>query len=144
MPTALKKRQGCTVVEMDLKDVVEMVEGRLAGGRLEGCIGGVSTDTRSLQRGELFVALKGERFDGHDFLARAAEAGAAGVIISDRGKVPKDFAADVAVVEVDDTLQGLGRLAAGYRRRIDGKVIAITGSCGKTALKEMLGQVLCR
>jgi len=129
-------------VELSVKDVVRLTGGRLRGGELSGAVCGVSTDTRSLRRGELFVALKGERFDGHEFLGSAVERGAAGLVVS--GQVPTKLTEGVATIEVGDTLDALGRLAAGYRRRLTGKVIGITGSCGKTALKEMLGQVLAR
>jgi len=131
-------------VEVALKDVLQLSGGRLLSGRLAGRVCGVSTDTRSLRRGELFVALKGERFDGHEFLARAFECGASGVVISGRRWLPQTVPEAVAVIDVADTLQALGRLAAGYRKRLVAKVIGITGSCGKTVLKEMLGQVLAR
>lgn len=113
--------------------------GRLVGGRLHGAdaeIAGVSTDTRSLRRGDLFVALKGPNFDGHDYLGVALGQGAAGALVE------RPDATGFGQVEVDDTLAGLGRLAHGWRRRCPATVIAITGSNGKTTLKEMTAAIL--
>jgi len=99
---------------------------------------GVSTDTRSLQRGELFVALRGERFDGHAFLDHAKSAGAAGALV-DRaytGKTP------LPVITVADSKRALGDLARHWRARFSPALIAITGSNGKTTVKEMLSAIL--
>jgi UDP-N-acetylmuramoyl-tripeptide--D-alanyl-D-alanine ligase len=98
----------------------------------------VSTDSRALKRGELFVALRGERFDGHDFLAAAAERGAAGAIIDRRhgGVLP------LPAVVVDDTRRALGDLARHWRRRFSPPVVAVAGSNGKTTVKEMLAAIL--
>ena len=101
---------------------------------------GVSTDTRSLQRGELFVALRGERFDGHAFLDHAKSAGAAGALV-DRGYAGK---APFPVITVADTKRALGDLARHWRARFSPVLIAITGSNGKTTVKEMLAAILRR
>ena len=101
---------------------------------------GVSTDTRSLQRGDLFVALRGERFDGHAFLDHAKSAGAAGALV-DRGYTGK---APLPVITVADTKRGLGDLARHWRARFSPALIAITGSNGKTTVKEMLAAILRR
>lgn len=94
---------------------------------------GVSTDSRKINKGDLFFALIGEKFDGHDFLNQAVAAGAAGVVVS------RDFVCDGAVVlKVDDTLKALGELAKFYRRKFDLQCLALTGSNGKTTTKEML------
>lgn len=99
---------------------------------------GISTDTRAIGQGTLFVALPGERFDGHDFLEAAAQAGARGAVVR-RGTAP---IAGLEYYEVADTLEAYGRLARARRRRITGPVIAITGSNGKTSTKEMVAAVL--
>ena len=101
---------------------------------------GVSTDTRSLAAGELFVAIAGENFDGHDFVADAVASGAAGVVVS------REVAAglSVPVYRVPDTLVALGRLARYRRRRHPAQVVAITGSSGKTTTKEFLRGALQR
>jgi UDP-N-acetylmuramoyl-tripeptide--D-alanyl-D-alanine ligase len=99
---------------------------------------GVSTDTRSIGKGELFVAIRGERFDGHDFLATASERGAAAALIDERyqGDAP------LPVLVADDTRRGLGRLGRHWRLRFAPVLIAITGSNGKTTTKEMLASIL--
>lgn len=110
----------------------------------------VATDTRSIQPGDLFVALRGERFDGHDFLADAVARGAAALVVSDISRVAAVAVGDAAaspslgvpVFEVDDTLRALGRLA-NYRRRAWARpVIAIGGSNGKTSTKELVRAAL--
>ncbi len=101
---------------------------------------GVSTDTRSLQRGELFVALRGERFDGHAFLDHAKSAGAVGALV-DRGYAGK---APLPAIAVADTKRALGELARHWRARFSPALIAITGSNGKTTVKDMLAAILRR
>lgn len=99
----------------------------------------VSTDTRSLGEGDLFVALVGESFDGHDFLAQAAEAGATGAVVS---RVPQEGVTGLALYEVDDTLEALGALASHRRDALDARVIGVGGSNGKTTTKELIRTVL--
>ncbi len=100
--------------------------------------GSICTDTRSLQRGALFVALVGERFDGHDYLAEACRRGATGAVVrSGAPKIP-----GLISYEVQDTTEALGMLARERRREITGPVVAITGTNGKTATKEMLACAL--
>ena len=95
----------------------------------------VSTDTRAIGQGDLFVALVGENFDGHDFLPQAAEAGAAGAVVSTTsGAAP----ADMVLFQVSDTLMALGELAAHRRRALTVPVVGLTGSSGKTTTKEFL------
>ncbi len=86
----------------------------------------LSTDSRTLKRGELFVALRGENFDGHNFLESAAKAGAAGAIVESdwKGELPKNF----ALVRTKDTLQAYQQIAGNYRKSLTLKVVAITGS----------------
>ena len=97
----------------------------------------VNTDTRSLAAGELFVAIAGERFDGHSFIARALELGAAGVIAE---HLPEGCTGPALLVA--DTRRALGELAAGWRRRFGLPTIAVTGSNGKTTVKEMIASIL--
>ena len=108
---------------------------RILGAQLHGADAAfprVVTDTRALQPGDLFVALAGERFDAHDFLADAAAKGAVGALVSRRVEAP------IAQVQVADTLDGLQRYAADWRRRYAGPVIGVTGSNGKTTTKQLL------
>ncbi len=93
---------------------------------------GVTTDSRQVGEGDLFVALVGERFDGHDYVAEAVARGAAGVVVSRRVD-----AGDAKVYPVSDTLRALGLLARYRRRALDARVVGITGSAGKTTTKDM-------
>ncbi|MDJ0823220.1 MAG: UDP-N-acetylmuramoyl-tripeptide--D-alanyl-D-alanine ligase [Paracoccaceae bacterium] len=99
---------------------------------------GVSIDTRTLQPGDLFVALKAVR-DGHDFVAQALEQGAAAALVS---RVPEGVADDAPLLLVDDVQSGLEALGRAARARFQGRVVAVTGSVGKTSTKEMLRTVL--
>ena len=103
---------------------------------------GVSTDSRSIRRGQVFIALRGERFDGHDYLGAAAEAGAA-MLIVDREAAGNACAAPHAdVLLVEDAYAALRRLAAAYRRTLHATVVAVTGSVGKTTTKQLIHAVL--
>ncbi|MCC6673129.1 MAG: UDP-N-acetylmuramoyl-tripeptide--D-alanyl-D-alanine ligase [Planctomycetes bacterium] len=119
----------------------------ICGGRVlrDGPVAhGVCTDSRQLAALDLFVALPGERHDGHDFVRQALMGGAAGVVVA---RVTEELRAGLAtpgpfVVQVPDTQHALLALAAEHRRRHQAVVIGITGSCGKTSTKDMLGHVL--
>jgi len=106
------------------------------GGRAQGdwAVDGVSIDTRTLELGDLFVALKDVR-DGHDFVAQALAKGAGAALVS---RVPDGVDADAPLLVVEDVLAGLEALGAAARARMHGKVVAVTGSVGKTSTKEML------
>jgi UDP-N-acetylmuramoyl-tripeptide--D-alanyl-D-alanine ligase len=97
---------------------------------------GVCHDTRSLQPGDLYVAIKGERFDGHNFLAEAISAGAVGALLA------RDMETPLPYVRVPNTRLALGNLGAFWRNQFQIPVIAITGSNGKTTVKEMIGAIL--
>ena len=101
-------------------------------------ISGVSTDTRTIKEGELFIALQGENFDGNKFLAKAMELGASALITNDENAIPDGA---VAIV-VNDTVQALGLLANHYRFKLGCKVIAVTGSVGKTSTRTLIAEVL--
>lgn len=101
---------------------------------------GVTTDSRAVKAGELFVALKGGNFDGHDYCVKAAELGAAGVVVS---RDVEGLPAGVSVFKVEDTLLAYQQLAHAYRLKQQGlKVFAITGSNGKTSTKDLLAACL--
>ena len=95
------------------------------------------SDSRQIEAGELFVALRGERFDAHDFLAEVALAGAGAALISNKENCPKNLAA----VCVTDTKQGLGQLAKAWRSQFSIPVALVTGSNGKTTVKEMIASI---
>lgn len=113
-------------------------DGRVEGGGWRAT--GVSIDSRTLAPGDLFVALTAER-DGHDFVADALAKGAAAALVSRR---PGNLQPDAPLLVVDDVLAALGALGAAGRGRTGARVIAITGSAGKTSTKEMLAHVLAR
>lgn len=97
----------------------------------------VGTDSRQIEAGELFVALAGERFDAHDFLSDVAKAGVSGVLISQQDKCP----ANLAAICVPDTRIGLGELAAAWRAKHPIPLALVTGSNGKTTVKEMIASI---
>jgi UDP-N-acetylmuramoyl-tripeptide--D-alanyl-D-alanine ligase len=121
---------------MSLAEAASMTGGRASGGN--PVFTGVSTDTRSVRPGDLFVALRGERFDGHAFLPQAKSGGASAAMVDRRqqGEFP------LPVVVVDDTRLALGTLARGWRSQFAPALIAVTGSNGKTTVKEMLASIL--
>src|SRR6201986_2300672 len=99
--------------------------GKLAAGDPRGTVTTVCTDSRSLKAGDLFVALRGDNFDGHTFVAEASKRGAAGAIVEE---FPAELPPGFAVVLVENTLQALQRLAAEYRRSLSLQVVGLTGS----------------
>lgn len=116
-------------------DSAAATQGQATG---EWAVKGLSIDSRTLQPDDLFVAIKGEHFDGHDHAADALKKGAAAVMISHR---PPDLPADAPALVVPDTMAGLTALAAAARTRSSAAIIAITGSVGKTTTKEMLQHI---
>ncbi|HOG17208.1 MAG TPA: UDP-N-acetylmuramoyl-tripeptide--D-alanyl-D-alanine ligase [Syntrophales bacterium] len=130
---------------LSIQDVLQATGGTLLAGNGGGVLAGVSTDTRSIRAGELFVALRGDRFDGHGFLGNAVRAGASGVVV-DRDLSPETLReiGTVAAVRVEDTLVALGQIARCWRRRFTLPVLAITGSAGKTTTKEMAAAILAK
>ena len=105
-----------------------------------GVFGGISTDSRTVKSGDCFFAIKGENFDGHDYVADAFAKGACCAIV-DRSAGGKDFSGG-EILKVEDTIQALGMFAAEYRRLMGFKVIAITGSVGKTTTRQIIYNVL--
>ena len=122
------------MMALQLSQAAEVLDGELQGPdvRFEG----VSTDSRSVEPGNLFVALVGERFDGHEYLAQAAGRGAAAAAVC------REVPAELPLVRVADTRRALGRLAAFWRRRFEIPLVAVTGSNGKTTVKEMTAAIL--
>ena len=104
--------------------------------------GGVTTDTRKVEEGMLFVALKGEKFDGHDFIAQAAQKGAIGAIVNKDYDVSLLEDVDIDILAVDDTLKAYQDLAKFWRSKFSIPVIGITGSNGKTTTKDLTAAVL--
>src|SRR5216117_874984 len=125
-----------------LEQIAKFAGAEIFSGDGKVFIDKISTDSRAVKRGELFVALRGENFDGHNFVESAAKAGAAGAVVDSnwKGKVPENF----ALIRVKDTLQAYQKLAANYRKSLSLKVVAITGSNGKTSTKDFAAAVLAR
>jgi len=124
-------------MKLKLSDIVSLTSGRMTPVNATGRVTGISTDSRTIRPGELFVPLRGPNYDGHDFLIRALRNGAAACLSEE---VIAGF--QIPVIQVDDTLRALGDIAQGIRRNFPGPVTAITGSSGKTTTKEMLGSIL--
>jgi UDP-N-acetylmuramoyl-tripeptide--D-alanyl-D-alanine ligase len=142
---------------MMARDVAAAMNGRLVCGRPDTRIDTVSIDSRTVQAGDLFFAIHGERFDGHDFVAGAIGSGAAGVVVhrADSVAAARESVAagttgaatgaagtEPVVIEVDDTTRALQALARDVRRQSGARVVAITGSAGKTTTKEVTAAFL--
>ena len=122
------------MISMRLSEAADLLGGRLIGEDRQ--FEGVSTDTRSLHPGELFFALKGPRFDAHDLLDEALKKSAIGAVSS------KLSDSRLPIIKVLDSRAGLVDLAQNWRGRFELPVVGITGSAGKTSVKEMLGSIL--
>lgn len=128
------------MIKRRLIEIQEMAKGfDLAKEYEKVYIEGVSTDSRSIKKGQLFVPLIGENFNGHDFIEQAIEKGAAATLWSQNEPVPSE---DFPFILVEDTLEALQSLAKEYRNQLDIKVIGITGSNGKTSTKDILASLL--
>ena len=121
---------------MDLATAARDVQGRVSGENVT--FSRVTSDSRTLEAGDLFVALAGDRFDGHDYVAQAIQRGAAGALVSE-ARAPS---LQGNVIVVDDTLAALGRLAGAWRARFTLPVALVVGSNGKTTVKEMTAAAL--
>jgi len=130
------------VEKRSLKFVAETCAARLKRGSADTFVHRTCTDSRQAQAGDLFFAIQGENFDGHDFLREVAAKGAAAVVIR-RKKIPAP-PPECAVLEVDDPRAALGRFAAAYRREFDLPVVCVAGSNGKTTVKELIASALRR
>ncbi|WJW75012.1 UDP-N-acetylmuramoyl-tripeptide--D-alanyl-D-alanine ligase [Thiohalobacter sp. IOR34] len=122
------------MMSMQLSEAAGLLGADLVGADVR--FAGVSTDSRSLEPGNLFVALVGERFDGHAYLQQAAERGAAAAAVS------RELNPVLPLLRVADTRRALGELAGHWRRRFDLPLVAVTGSNGKTTVKEMTAAIL--
>ena len=127
---------------LSISQIAKLAEATLESGNGDASVERISTDSRTIRKGELFGALRGENFDGHKFIEVVAKAGAAGAIVDQtwKGKIPSKF----AVIRAKDTLLAYQALAANYRKSLAIKVLAITGSNGKTSTKDFAASVLGR
>ncbi|XHR28322.1 MAG: UDP-N-acetylmuramoyl-tripeptide--D-alanyl-D-alanine ligase [Chthoniobacteraceae bacterium] len=125
-----------------LQLISQWANGTLAGGEPARTVTRVCTDSRRLRPGDLFIALRGEAFDGHQFVAAAAQGGAAAAIVD--GAYTGEPEPGFTLIRVADTLKALQDIAAAYRASLPMRVIALTGSSGKTSTKDLLAAVLGR
>jgi UDP-N-acetylmuramoyl-tripeptide--D-alanyl-D-alanine ligase len=127
---------------LSISQIADLAGAKLEQGDGNALVERISTDSRTIKKGELFVALRGENFDGHKFAEDVAKSGAAGAIVDLKwnGKAPKTF----AIIRAEDTLLAYQNLAANYRKSLPIKVLGITGSNGKTSTKDFAASVLGR
>jgi UDP-N-acetylmuramoyl-tripeptide--D-alanyl-D-alanine ligase len=125
-------------VSWTLREVKELLNGEILGGDGGLRLSGVSTDSRAVRLGELFVALRGARRDGADYVADGAAKGAVAAVVT------KEVPEAIPQVLVEDTLEALRVLARARRNEFRGPVVAVTGSCGKTTTKDLIAGVLAR
>ncbi|OIP39606.1 hypothetical protein AUJ95_05435 [Candidatus Desantisbacteria bacterium CG2_30_40_21] len=139
------------MIPISIAEILIATGGELVSGDKGFLISGVSTDSRQILPDQLFIALKGENFDGHGFIGQVIDRGASGVVFSDELMIEQNSTQTrmsvlqgVCAIRVKDTLIALGQIAAYYRNKFDIPIIGITGSNGKTTTKEMLGDVLSK
>jgi UDP-N-acetylmuramoyl-tripeptide--D-alanyl-D-alanine ligase len=130
-----------TALALSARDIVEATGGTLVAGEPDTRFAVVGIDSRTVVPGQLFVAIRGERHDGHDFAAGAVAQGAAG-LVAGRGRSAGLAVAGATVIEVDDTLRALQLMGRAVRRQSGATVVAITGSAGKTTTKEITAAFL--
>jgi UDP-N-acetylmuramoyl-tripeptide--D-alanyl-D-alanine ligase len=123
-----------------LKFIAGACAAEIRGGSADTVIQNVVTDSRMAKAGDLFFAIRGEKFDGHDFIAAVVAKGVAAIVV-EKGKVPSPLPV-CAVLAVEDVRAAFGQLAAAYRRQFDLPVIAVGGSNGKTTVKDLIASVL--
>jgi UDP-N-acetylmuramoyl-tripeptide--D-alanyl-D-alanine ligase len=124
---------------MSVQEAARAVHGEWSGKDIH--FYGVSTDSRTVAQGDLFVALIGDKFDGHDFIAEVKEKGAVAAMVC-QGFHAKVREPGISLIEVENTRLGLGQLAAHWRGQFDIPLVAVTGSNGKTTVKEMIASIL--
>ncbi len=124
------------MISLSLSESARLINGRTLGEDVS--FASVSTDSRNLKAGQLFVALSGPNFDGHDYISQVQKSGAAAAMVQ------RELNTDLPCLLVQDTLKGLGALASAWRAKSHAKVAAVTGSNGKTTVKEMLAAILSK
>ncbi|MEW6621444.1 MAG: UDP-N-acetylmuramoyl-tripeptide--D-alanyl-D-alanine ligase [bacterium] len=124
-------------------EILQATKGKLLSGNKDTWIPDISTDSRQIREGDLFIALKGDKFDGHNFIEEVMQKQASGLIISKEIPIT-DYRLPITIIKVTDTLVALGKIAAYYRQKFKIPVVAITGSNGKTTTKEMAATLLAK
>ncbi len=129
------------MVHITPKDIAKITGGRLVSGKEGVPVTGFSIDSRTISPGDIFIAVKGRHFDGHDFIGEALRKGASGLLLrKDPGKSIRGKASHV--ISVDDTREAMGAIASWIRKRVDIPVVCITGTNGKTTVKDLLSHAL--
>lgn len=118
-------------------------DGTVTCGPADTVVRGLSTDTRTLRAEQGFIALVGDNHDAHNFLPHALKIGTP-LLVVQNGREPRDIPDSTTVISVEDTTRALMDIAAWHRTRIEGTVVAVTGSCGKSTVKTMIGAILSR
>ncbi|MBA2883832.1 UDP-N-acetylmuramoyl-tripeptide--D-alanyl-D-alanine ligase [Clostridium beijerinckii] len=129
-------------MDLNLAEIIKAVDGEIIVKNNEGIFNKISTDTRKIQENNLFIALKGENFNGNDYTIQAIEKGASIIIIDDVKFKIEDLKNRGTIIKVKDTKEALGDLARFYRKKIGVKVVGITGSTGKTSTKDLVAAFL--
>ncbi len=131
----------------DSSQIIRATSGKLAKGKLDSKVRGISTDSRNIKPNELFIPLKGKNFDGHNFIFKAVKSGATAILMEEEfykkhRNLLNKLQNNISCIIVTDTLKALGDLALFHRKKFALPIIAITGSSGKTTTKEMIAAVL--
>ena len=131
---------------LSLEEIRRMIHGRRLVDAEEALVHGVTTDTRSAGPGELFFAITGPRFDGHEFLSAAADAGCVAAVVHLDHQISPGLAKRFAggLIAVRDTVRALGDLGGAHRKALPADVVGVTGSNGKTTVKRMIHHILSR
>ncbi|TBR16877.1 UDP-N-acetylmuramoyl-tripeptide--D-alanyl-D-alanine ligase, partial [bacterium] len=131
----------------NINELAKAAKGKLIRGDGKGLVKGISIDSRTIKRGEAFIAIKGENFDGHDFIDAVVKKGARCIIVN-KGSVERIGRLSVNyclnIIEVSGTIKAMAGIANYQRRKFNIPVIAVTGSSGKTTAKEMIYAVLSK
>ena len=129
------------MIEMKIEECLRAIDGELVSGVGTKVFRGVSIDSRTLKKDELFVCIRGDRFDGHNFIEEVQNKKAAAIVLSDGSNVVSRRGEVPMVVRVDDTLKALQALAQFHREKMPARVVGITGTNGKSTTKEMTAAI---
>jgi len=127
---------------LEINELLKAAGGRLISGRIDTRVLGISIDSRTIKPQEAFIAIKGAKLDGHNFIGQALEKRARAIIFQE--EIPRVKGKDITFIKVKDTIKALGDIAKFQREKFDIPIIAVTGSNGKTTAKEMIAQVLSK
>jgi UDP-N-acetylmuramoyl-tripeptide--D-alanyl-D-alanine ligase len=129
------------MIRLTVRDIVQATEGKLLSGSGNAVVGGLSVDSRTIKPGEFFIAIRGSNFNGHDFIPDAAEKGASGLIVEQLPD-PACLGKIDHLIVVGNAREAMGMVAAEIRKRVNIPVVCITGSNGKTTVKNILSSIL--